>query len=196
MYVHQKTLMNSVPSNSEWTLEGVFVTSINMTTYSFVINSVSFSMRRKSTFYVMNVIFPMLLLSVLNACAFLLPTESGEKISFLISILVSYAVFLNYITEVMPKSEMPSRMAIYLVLVLTQSCLAIVVTLGVLNVHHYGAPCQRVTRVPNKTSVDPDNPVKDKTADDFTTQKVRSVDRKMFLVFLVLAVLSVSIFWF
>ncbi|XP_041376841.1 neuronal acetylcholine receptor subunit beta-3-like [Gigantopelta aegis] len=196
MLVYQKTLMNSVPSNTEWTLEDVSVSSINMTQYNFVINSVGFSIRRKSTFYVMNVIFPMLLLSVLNACVFVLPAESGEKISFLISILVSYAVFLIFIIEVMPKSETPSRMAIYLVLVLAQSCLAIVATLALLNFHHHGAPRQRVICVPNRTSIDPDNPVKDKTADDVTTGKVRSVDRKMFLVFLVLALLSVSIFWF
>lgn len=92
-------------------------------------------LKRQSDFYVVSVIFPMTLLSVMNSFVFILPAESGEKISYLISIFVSHAVFLNYINDVMPKTSV-SNLSIYLCLVLIQSCLALMVTLVVLSRHH------------------------------------------------------------
>ncbi|XP_041357613.1 neuronal acetylcholine receptor subunit alpha-10-like [Gigantopelta aegis] len=88
-----------------------------------------FHLKRQSTFHVITVLFPMALLSFMNTFAFLLPYASGEKMSYLVSIFVSYAMFLNFIYDSMPQSGTVTRMAIYLVLILLQSGLAILFTI-------------------------------------------------------------------
>ncbi|CAL1543346.1 unnamed protein product [Lymnaea stagnalis] len=57
----------------------------------------SFTVRRHSTYYVITIIFPMVLTSVLIPLVFLIPAYTGEKISYLIAIFTSTAVFLNFI---------------------------------------------------------------------------------------------------
>lgn len=44
-------------------------------------------MRRKSRFYIVNIIIPTFLLSFLSVCVFYLPTDDGEKITLSLSIL-------------------------------------------------------------------------------------------------------------
>ncbi|XP_046576424.1 neuronal acetylcholine receptor subunit alpha-9-like [Haliotis rubra] len=122
----------------EWKVENVSMLVEKLPNFCCIENvaKIVFSLSREYTFYLLTVITPVSLLSVMNACAFLLPVESGERISFLISILVTYAVFLNFVIEVLPKSGVPSRLAIYLILVFCQSCAAILTTLGLLNLYH------------------------------------------------------------
>ncbi|XP_046585515.1 neuronal acetylcholine receptor subunit beta-3-like [Haliotis rubra] len=78
----------------------------------------------------------MVLLSILNSFVFLLPADSGEKISFLVSIFVTYAVFLNFVSDLIPKSDRLPRLVVYLVLVQCHSTLCILATLFILNRHH------------------------------------------------------------
>ncbi|KAL8624249.1 hypothetical protein ACOMHN_027555 [Nucella lapillus] len=47
-------------------------------------------------------LLPMFLTSYLNTLVFLLPVQSGEKISFLVSIFVSTSVFISFFEDVMP----------------------------------------------------------------------------------------------
>ena len=50
-------------------------------------------LRRKTLFYTVNLIFPSVGISFLTALVFYLPSDSGEKISLCISILISLTVF-------------------------------------------------------------------------------------------------------
>lgn len=59
---------------------------------------------RRSSFYVTNLIVPMVFTSAMTLTVFWIPAESGEKISFLVSVFVSTSVFLNYIVETIPRS--------------------------------------------------------------------------------------------
>ncbi|XP_067660461.1 neuronal acetylcholine receptor subunit alpha-9-like [Haliotis asinina] len=162
-----------------------------------------FCLSREYTFYLLTVITPVSLLSVMNACAFLLPAESGEKISYLISILVTYAVFLNFVIEVLPKSGTPSRLAIYLILVFCQSCAAILTTLGLLNLYqgadHKNQSSSRVTNSGDGPHQDMPSAKVSPLETEVSEAKVpktrgkkwiQSLERKLFLVFLAFAVLS------
>ncbi|XP_067664212.1 neuronal acetylcholine receptor subunit alpha-6-like [Haliotis asinina] len=113
--------------------------------------SFEFLLKRKSMFYIVSIIFPMALLSLLNACVFLLPADSGEKMSYLISIFVSYAVFMNFVNDSIPKSGDVCRMSVYLTLILCQSCLAIIASMVTLNLRSRGLEFQ------TKASVQPAN---------------------------------------
>ncbi|ESO82692.1 hypothetical protein LOTGIDRAFT_109048, partial [Lottia gigantea] len=60
---------------------------------------------RKRTFYVLNTIVPVVLLSFLNVLVFLLPASSGEKMALAVTVLLSFTVYLSIVSEVMPKTS-------------------------------------------------------------------------------------------
>lgn len=63
------------------------------------------TIKRKSQFYVMTVLFPCILTSFVAMLSFILPAESGEKVSLGITVLLSLAVFLLLVSESMPASS-------------------------------------------------------------------------------------------
>ncbi|XP_046561761.1 neuronal acetylcholine receptor subunit beta-4-like [Haliotis rubra] len=133
------SIMGGVPTffigNNEWKLVDLYayVEDVPMGRIPNLVKF-DFCLKRKSMFYIVSIIFPMTLLSLLNACVFLLPADSGEKMFYLISIFVSYAVFMNFVNDSIPKSGDVCRLSVYLTLVICQSCLAIITTMASLNV--------------------------------------------------------------
>ena len=65
----------------------------------------SLYMQRKATFYIMTVLFPCILTSSIAALGFILPPESGEKVSLEVTVLLSLAVFLLIVSEQLPASS-------------------------------------------------------------------------------------------
>ncbi|XP_046576222.1 acetylcholine receptor subunit delta-like [Haliotis rubra] len=63
----------------------------------------TFVFKRKYLYYVITNILPVMLLSVLNLGVFLLPPETGEKVSLCISIVLSYAVYMSAISGRLPE---------------------------------------------------------------------------------------------
>ena len=54
---------------------------------------------RRSTFYLMNIILPCTLLSILMLLVFCVPPDAGEKISVGISVLLAFTVFLLMLAD-------------------------------------------------------------------------------------------------
>ena len=52
-----------------------------------------FHLRRRTTYYTFNVIIPCLMLSILTLASFVLPSESGEKVSLGLTVLLAFSVF-------------------------------------------------------------------------------------------------------
>ena len=65
----------------------------------------SIRLRRKYTFYFMYILLPCIMLSFVLLMTFLLPAESGEKVSLGVSILVSFSVFLIIVAEQVPDTS-------------------------------------------------------------------------------------------
>ncbi|XP_046564511.1 neuronal acetylcholine receptor subunit alpha-6-like [Haliotis rubra] len=176
--------------NSEWELVDILakVEDVGMTSItSFA--SFEFLLKRKSMFYIVSIIFPMTLLSLLNACVFLLPADSGEKMSYLISIFVSYAVFMNFVNDSILKSGDVCRLSVYLTLVLCQSCLAIITTMAILNVRSRGLLLQ------TKTGVHQANAKVTTNGTERPHLKCATkIDLVLFGVFLLLALMSLLVF--
>ncbi|KAK7466661.1 hypothetical protein BaRGS_00037228, partial [Batillaria attramentaria] len=61
------------------------------------------TMTRKTTFFVISFIAPVVLTSYMNTVVFLVPVESGERTSYLVTIFVSTAVFVSFSTNTMPQ---------------------------------------------------------------------------------------------
>ncbi|KAI8782093.1 acetylcholine receptor subunit alpha 1 [Biomphalaria glabrata] len=75
------------------------------------------AVRRQRLYYVIVVIFPLVLTSVMIPLVFLISQKSGEKISYMVTIFTSTAIFLSYISDVMPKGLSSTP---YLTILLTE----------------------------------------------------------------------------
>jgi hypothetical protein len=101
-----------------------------------------FEMHRKSLYQILNVIVPVLCISVLNIVSFLLPSESGERVTLSISIFLTLAVFLTTVNSSMPESsDEVASFSIYIGLQLLGSAITIMFTVFSLNVFHHEKSC-------------------------------------------------------
>lgn len=66
----------------------------------------SFRLTRKRTFYVLHFLIPVILLSLLNAIVFILPPESGEKMSLSITVLLSFTLFISLLNASLPQTSL------------------------------------------------------------------------------------------
>ncbi|EFX87442.1 hypothetical protein DAPPUDRAFT_312255 [Daphnia pulex] len=94
------------------------------------------TMRRKTLFYTVNLIIPCVGITFLTILVFYLPSDSGEKVTLCISILVSLTVFFLLLAEIIP----PTSLAVpllgkYLLFTMILVTVSIIVTVCVLNVH-------------------------------------------------------------
>ena len=90
-------------------------------------------------FYVINVIFPILLVSTLNNVVLVLPVECGEKMSVSVTTFLTLAVFMTLIKDSLPSnSDTVCYLTIYLATQLTLGGLAVVLTAVVVACHHKG----------------------------------------------------------
>lgn len=94
------------------------------------------TMRRKTLFYTVNLIIPCVGISFLSILVFYLPSDSGEKVSLSISILLSLTVFFLLLAEIIP----PTSLAVpllgkYLLFTMILVTLSVMVTIGVLNIN-------------------------------------------------------------
>jgi len=60
-------------------------------------------LKRRYKFYVMNIVLPCVMLSILILIGFCLPPDAGEKISLGISVLLAFTVFLVMIADSIPR---------------------------------------------------------------------------------------------
>lgn len=108
------------------------------------------TMRRKTLFYTVNLIIPCVGITFLTVLVFYLPSDSGEKVSLCVSILLSLTVFFLLLAEIIP----PTSLAVpllgkYLLFTMSLVTSSIWVTVCVLNVHfrspstHKMSPCMR-----------------------------------------------------
>ncbi|CAI9742500.1 neuronal acetylcholine receptor subunit alpha-10-like [Octopus vulgaris] len=102
-------------------------------------------LRRRIKYYMMNLIIPCIILSILCLAGFLLPPESGEKVTLGLSVLLTLTVFMLMVADKMPQtSESISIIGIYLLVVLSTSCLSVISAVFVLGIHHQRGRPQRV----------------------------------------------------
>lgn len=121
--------------NGEWTLIG--------SSTGVIPNSVIFFfelfLERQPRFVVINVIAPIMVMSFLNILIFLIPIDSGERISYSLTVLLAVAVFLTLVGDNLPKTSDPmSFLSYYLLAVLIMSVCITLATICSLRLYHSG----------------------------------------------------------
>lgn len=93
--------------------------------------SISFTLhlKRKFSFYMLFLILPSILLSLLNVFVFVLPAGSGEKVGYTITVFLSYALFYTILSDSLPKnSDSVSTIAAYLFFMMFLSTVVTMIT--------------------------------------------------------------------
>ncbi|XP_067667361.1 neuronal acetylcholine receptor subunit alpha-10-like [Haliotis asinina] len=97
------------------------------------------NLRRKPFFYLVNLLFPCILITAVGLLGFLLPPDTGEKVALEITVLLSLAVFMVVVSDTLPPtSETFPYLGIYFCLTMMLVTLSTVLTVIVLNVHFKG----------------------------------------------------------
>ena len=96
---------NMMPEHGSWSIIQTQVKVENVSSVSKA--SFVFRFERKPQYVIVNVVLPILFLCLLNVLVFLLPPESGERISYSITVLLSIAVFMTIVSDTLPKTSEP-----------------------------------------------------------------------------------------
>ena len=129
--------------SSQWNILGT-----DATTEDTVNSEVVFvlKLKRKPRFFLMSVILPTIMLSILSVLTFLLPCDSGEKASYAVTVFLSFSLFLTIVSSTLPKnSDTTSVFSVYLVIQTVQSTFITIITMTLIRISHI----QPETRVPN-----------------------------------------------
>ncbi|XP_062592340.1 acetylcholine receptor subunit alpha-like [Saccostrea cucullata] len=110
----------------------------------------SIHLKRKPLYFVLNIIVPILFLGLLTILVFVLPVDSGEKMSYAMTVFLSFAVFLTIINTQLPvSSDSTSVLSFYLLLQMSMGVLILVITALQIRLHHRDAavPISRLFRI-------------------------------------------------
>ena len=95
------------------------------------------TLRRKTLFYTVNLIIPCVNISFLSVLVFYLPSDSGEKLTLGISILVALLVFYLLLIDLIPPTSLViPLLGKYLLFTLILVNLSILLTIFILNLYH------------------------------------------------------------
>ncbi|KAK3788232.1 hypothetical protein RRG08_029028 [Elysia crispata] len=125
--------------NGQWDIINKSLTTPTVSVRSQTMSSVliSFDLKRKPTFLVLSILLPIVFLSLLNLLVFVIPVDSGEKISYGITVLLALTVFMSIMSGMLPSSSESMPLIIsYIFILLTISVLTVVDSVIIVRLHH------------------------------------------------------------
>lgn len=140
---NKKLLSTYFTENGAWTFVDSDVKYLDetKTTLNF-----SITIERKPLFLAINVILPIVFMSFLNAIVFFIPAESGERISYNITVFLSIAVFLTLVSDNLPKTSDPMALfSFYILSILVISICIIFATNWSLHIYFRDGICLKPT---------------------------------------------------
>ncbi|KAK6166739.1 hypothetical protein SNE40_023368 [Patella caerulea] len=126
-------------ANGEWTVVSSHLEANQLFDGHETFSQLEFVMkfRRLPTFYIFNIILPIMLLSFLSVIGFVLPADSGEKVGYNLTNLLAYTVLLTLISDHMPStSHHVAVLGVYLTLILFVGALSVILAVVSLYLHH------------------------------------------------------------
>ncbi|KAK3090203.1 hypothetical protein FSP39_010016 [Pinctada imbricata] len=119
--------------HAEWEVEigDVLESSSHLPTIS-----VNIQLRRRATNIFLTTLLPLFMLVFLQVLVFVLPAESGERISYSITMFLSYAVFMTIVAESVPPSNPVTLISNFLTFLLVKGAMILILNIMILNIHH------------------------------------------------------------
>ncbi|XP_033760376.1 acetylcholine receptor subunit delta-like [Pecten maximus] len=111
--------------NSEFILTG---SKTNVQSYVGDVAEFYLIIQRRPLNFLVSVIFPIVMLALINPLVFVLPFTSGERSSYSITVLLAFTVYMTVVSDKMPESSDPiSYLSYYILTLLAISTLIVAV---------------------------------------------------------------------
>lgn len=94
---------DATDSNGQWELVSSSIVSFSDEGVSQI--RATLVIKRKPLFFIINIILPIVLLSILNIFTFQIPADIGERMGYTVTVWLSFAVFLTIISASLPQSS-------------------------------------------------------------------------------------------
>ena len=135
--------MTTFQQSNEWdVLNTSAVREIRvLSTYEFPFVILTMTMRRKPSNLILSVLLPVMIVAFLNIFVFLVSAESGEKLSFAVTGLLTYTVLLSYVTHTLPKTTATTSILAAFVGVMT-GMNAVFIVLTIISLRLFFRDCQ------------------------------------------------------
>ena len=106
-YTSRNIILSTFQDSTEWDLLAYKSNSSNLDIDGYTTSHVvfEFTFKRRSGYYVLTVIVPFIVVSILGLLTFPLPPESGEKVSLGMTCLLSFFVIQASVSEHLPTSS-------------------------------------------------------------------------------------------
>ncbi|KAK3091505.1 hypothetical protein FSP39_020299 [Pinctada imbricata] len=132
--LHSDLKLHVFDNFGQWDMihEGVYDDMLDI----FSLTVFHFKIRRRPQFSVLGICLPILFIGIMNACVFIIPPASGERISFAITVLLALVVFMTIVHSSMPKNSDPVPILSYVLMVMMiESGLVVFLTVMSLRFH-------------------------------------------------------------
>ena len=168
---------------------------------------VTLTLQRRIVYYALTICVPVLILSILNCLVYLLPPDSGEKISFCLTVLLAYMVYISFLSDDLPRtSKTTSYLVVYLSSMICLSFLSVLNSVVVLFFWHKpgireGCRFQKddygfISKIQRSQIVHDDNSTAEndvyKNNKNMNTKIIASALDKIFCIVMVILTLSAS----
>lgn len=114
--------------NGVWAIEKT-ESSVSLTGDSYKVDF-TITINRAPTYFLVNIVLPILCLSLLSGMVFLLPAASGERIGFCITCFLAFVVLLQTLMRYLPSTSSPMSLLCYYVIIMMMFS----GTLGIINI--------------------------------------------------------------
>ncbi|XP_060084193.1 neuronal acetylcholine receptor subunit alpha-3-like [Ylistrum balloti] len=118
--------LSTIEDVSQWRVNGFYTYN----EISYITSTIAFGVifQRKPEFIIVNLLTPIVLLCFINLAVFLLPPQSGERVSFSVTMFLSFSVYMTLISEKLPVTNPVSIFTQYLICNVTYSALILFFT--------------------------------------------------------------------
>lgn len=105
-FVSPKVLLTLYTENGIWEVhDSATYTQMNIYNDKEII--VKLNLKRRISYYIVSLILPLAFITFLMGFVFLLPHDSGERLGFSITVLLSIVVYLTIIQDILPEASEP-----------------------------------------------------------------------------------------
>ncbi|VDI71991.1 Hypothetical predicted protein [Mytilus galloprovincialis] len=120
-------LSDQLESHGEWEITSSSATS----EFESLVSSIKFTIviKRKPLYMIMNIILPIILLTLLDIFTFKIPADTGERLGYTITVWLSFAVFLTIVSDSLPQtSESVPIVSVYIIIQLVMGTLVVLIS--------------------------------------------------------------------